>query len=519
MFGMNVMAWNGGDLEKLEVLQNRIDNMSENTTKDSEQSSAVALEKSSKADSSLSDGKNSRSLLADPWYEFNEPAPEKIEGDLYYTPSYFLRTHSKNNNPADVQTQIWQCVFAPTHALGELITSDVVATCGGSSVCFIDVTTGHVLLKYNRSTKALASENLYALAWSTLDVVCDETIDPDESNGDMEKKKKKKLERGSVVAAGGGKSTVVLVDVEAGFCYHMFRTVTTKANAIICSLLFHPKKQSWLFCGHEDGHIEIWEVGKLYRPNYSKTECMSLMTLPAVSGDAYNLSYCQQLDLLLAGCDSALLVYEVDLDKVSRGERLCVTKVDLPTPSFDEKAANVVDSIVLVRDTVLAAKCALHARIYVMDVRRLMQNKLPITTLKNVDFHIKVGLDDVLSLEWSDTDNYYINMGADPRSCVLVCGDDKGSLWLYDLHAVINGDIASPITGAKALKNPLRPTAMLLWPNLDDPEVEKAGKLRLDSYDIVVDKCCISDGADHVVAVTSNNMVCIWRRGRPHPDN
>ncbi|KAF2363927.1 hypothetical protein FHG87_005318 [Trinorchestia longiramus] len=27
MFGMNVMAWNGGDLEKLELLQNRVERL------------------------------------------------------------------------------------------------------------------------------------------------------------------------------------------------------------------------------------------------------------------------------------------------------------------------------------------------------------------------------------------------------------------------------------------------------------------------------------------------------------
>ncbi|XP_018021080.1 leucine-rich repeat and WD repeat-containing protein 1-like [Hyalella azteca] len=487
--------------------------------KKSAQPIAASTESTVKLDSALPgvaahNAKASSSV--DPWYEFDEPTPEKIDGDLFYTPSYFLRTHSKNNNPADVSTQIWQCVFAPPSTLGNLVTRDVVATCGGSSVCFIDVTSGDVLLKYNRSTKALASENLYALAWSTLDVIYEEPSELTEPDEATEKvKKKMKGERGSVVAAGGGKSTVVLVDVEEGFCYHMFRTATTKANAIICSLLFHPKKQSWLFCGHEDGHIEIWDVGKLCRPNYNRTECMSLMSLPAVSGDAYNLSYCQQLDLLLAGCDSALLLYQVDMNKVVRGESLQVTKVDLPTPShFDDKSSNVVDSITLVRDTVLAAKCALHASIYVMDIRKLMEKRRPVTTMKNVNFHLNVTYDDVLSLEWSDTDNYYINMGADPRSCVLVCGDDKGTLWLYDLHAAVTGALPSPLTGSAPLNKPLPPTAKLLWPNLDDPEVEKAGKLRLDSYDIVVDKCCISDGASHVVAVTSNNMVCVWRRGQ-----
>ena len=91
------------------------------------------------------------------------------------------------------------------------------------------------------------SENLYALAWSSLEVISDKDVDltnPEELHGSHSADSV----RSSIVAAAGGKSTVVLVDVEAGFCYHMFRTVPNKASAIVCSLLFHPKRQSWLFC-------------------------------------------------------------------------------------------------------------------------------------------------------------------------------------------------------------------------------------------------------------------------------
>lgn len=56
--------------------------------------------------SNAKEGENSNASLIDSFYKFDEPAPEKVDGELYYTPSYFLRTHSKNNNPADVQTQV-----------------------------------------------------------------------------------------------------------------------------------------------------------------------------------------------------------------------------------------------------------------------------------------------------------------------------------------------------------------------------------------------------------------------------
>ena len=65
----------------------------------------------------------------------------------------------------------------------------------------------------------------------------------------------------------------------------------------------------------------MWDCGILSRPNYRLTTCVPLVTLPAVAGDAYNLSYCHKHDLLLAGCDAALLLYTVDLEKIFNKER------------------------------------------------------------------------------------------------------------------------------------------------------------------------------------------------------
>lgn len=70
-----------------------------------------------------------------------------------------------------------------------------------------------------------------------------------------------------------------------------------------------------------------------------------------------------------------------------------------------------------------------------------------------------------------------------------------------------------PVTLCSLILTTLQPPYTAMY--LVSRQVEKAGKLRLDSYDIVVDKCCIADGASHLVAVTSNNMVCIWTRGAP----
>lgn len=429
----------------------------------------------------------------DPSYKFCEVAAEKSTEPLSYYPANFLRTHSKNNDPADVQTQIWQCVFEPDpEVLGSY--TDIVATCGGSSVCFIKTETGEVILKYNRNTKSAATvDNLYALVWSCV---------PLDDLG---------IKRINIVATAGGKSTVLLMHPEAGVCYAMFRTVPNKAAATVCSLLFHPKKATWLFCGHEDGHIQLWDIGTP-RPKKYEVNPVHLITIPAVARDAYNLAFSQVNNLLIAGCDGGLHAWKMDMDKIENNERL--DRIEFILPHSEELGA-VVDTITMLRDDILAVKCALHAKIYVIKLSNLVKE----VKQKSNGLEIDVKSEKMLKLRWSETDNYYMNMGHDSKSCILVCGDDKGVLWVYDLLAYVTGSIPSPITDGPVLDKAVDPALMLDWPELQDDEVEKARKLRLDTYDIVVDNCSVAPGGKHIVAVTSNNMVCIWKRGLDDEDD
>jgi hypothetical protein len=58
----------------------------------------------------------------------------------------------------------------------------------------------------------------------------------------------------------------------------------------------------------------------------------------------------------------------------------------------------------------------------------------------------------------------------------------------------------------------VQPLAILEWPDITDSNLDRNRKLRLDVYDIVVDSVAISCTGKYLVAVTSNNMVCIWKR-------
>jgi uncharacterized membrane protein YgcG len=89
---------------------------------------------------------------------------------------------------------------------------------------------------------------------------------------------------------------------------------------------------------------------------------------------------------------------------------------------------------------------------------------------------------------------------------LIACGDDKGSLWLYNLPQFGKG------SGASVIKDKIDPTSRLMWPELQDDHLENSRKIPMDRHNIIIDKVAASHDNSHIVAVTSNNMVCIWKR-------
>ena len=85
------------------------------------------------------------------------------------------------------------------------------------------------------------------------------------------------------------------------------------------------------------------------------------------------------------------------------------------------------------------------------------------------------------NLKWSDTDNFYMNLGCHKGVGLVVCGDDKGSLWLYNCPTMVTPQ-PDPI------KKVVEPTTRLMWPELQDDHLENSRKVPLDRHDIIIDK-------------------------------
>jgi len=174
----------------------------------------------------------------------------------------------------------------------------------------------------------------------------------------------------------------------------------------------------------------------------------------------------------------------------------------LPESDKDNGENPIVDSLSVVGEWSIVAKCALHGLIYLWDLKSTTKS---LTEDTKKDKIIEKEVTMLSNLKWSDTDNFYMNLGCHKGVGLVVCGDDKGSLWLYNMPSMVQ-------TCPEPIKRVVDPTTRLMWPELQDDHLENSRKVPLDRHDIIIDKVAASHDNNHIVAVTSNNMVCIWRR-------
>jgi len=187
-----------------------------------------------------------------------------------------------------------------------------------------------------------------------------------------------------------------------------------------------------------------------------------------------------------------------------------------PNEMYKDQNENVIDSIEIVKDSWIATKVALHGVIYIFDLSATLSKT------KNNKCVVKPNY----TLQWSDTDNYFMSCSVGlgmyltllklkplcpilfthiTDGKLLACGDDKGSIWIYNLK-----DIA--FKSSKCDSKVITVNSVLKWPKLQDKFLKKKKKLEVDVYDIVMAKCAVHSSGKYLVAVTNNNLVCLYKK-------
>lgn len=82
-------------------------------------------------------------------------------------------------------------------------------------------------------------------------------------------------------------------------------------------------------------------------------------------------------------------------------------------------------------------------------------------------------------------------------SGLLACGDDSGSIWLYDSKEIFNKSL---------LKQ--EQSAVIPWPTVQDTYDSRMVR----QPEIVINKVVVNHDGSYIIAVTSTNLVCIWKK-------
>ncbi|XP_005621049.1 leucine-rich repeat and WD repeat-containing protein 1 isoform X2 [Canis lupus familiaris] len=375
-------------------------------------------------------------------------------------PLHFLQCHSKNNSPRDLETQLWACAFEPAWEEGQAgATSQTVATCGGEAVCVIDCQTGIVLHKYKAP-----GEEFFSVAWTALTVV-------------TQAGHKK---RWSVLAAAGLRGLVRLLHVRAGFCCGVIRA-HKKAIATLC---FSPTHETHLFTASYDKRIILWDLGV---PNHDyEFQASQLLTLDTAS---IPLRLCPVASCpdtyLLAGCEGGCCCWDVRLDQPQK-RRVC--EVEFVFSEGAEAAGRRVDGLAFVNEDVVASKGNSLGTICLWSWSQTWMGRGKQSTLAVV----------VLArLQWSPTKLAYFSLSTCPDEGIVLCGDEEGNVWVYDVRHILTQPPPRPAA-------PQAPTQILKW-----PQPWALGQMVTKT---MVNTVVANPTFTYLTALTDSNIVAIWKR-------
>ena len=158
--------------------------------------------------------------------------------------------------------------------------------------------------------------------------------------------------------------------------------------------------------------VSLWDVGLPTLPTYDGVNPRQLLKLFPDYGDVYNIAWSgHHSNWLLAGTAAGLVGWNVEAGKVTeQGAKYRPMMVDflLPESDKDQGENPIVDSLAVVGEFTIVAKCALHGLIYMWDLKTTTKSLSDETKKDKI---IEKDVTMLANLKWSDTDNFYMNLG------------------------------------------------------------------------------------------------------------
>ncbi|NXQ74659.1 LRWD1 protein, partial [Quiscalus mexicanus] len=396
---------------------------------------------------------------------------EEAEEDVSAEPLHFLQCHSKGNSREDFKTQLWSCVFEPVLDSGArkdpiVSSSRTVATCGGESVCLIDCETGTVLKKYK-----VATEEFFSVAWTTLTMVISDS--------------RKKAH--NILAAAGRRGIVKLIHVAADFCYGEIKA-HKKPIATVC---FSPTQETHLFTASYDKRIVLWDIGIPDCDYNFKASQLLVLETASIPLRIALVPTCPE-QYLLAGCEDGCFAWNIKLDK---GQKSRPFEAIFQFPGEESlTTSHRVDGLAFLNDDVVVSKSSKPGCIYLWSWSKSFDAKG-----KGCQRTMSAVI--LAELEWSTTDMSYLTLSTCPAKEYMFCGDEKGSVWMYNLSTYTTS-WGSP--KGKRSEQRISPTQILTW-----PELRVNGE---QPHEILVNNVVADPAFTYLVVLTSVNITAIWKK-------
>ncbi|NXP59151.1 LRWD1 protein, partial [Chloropsis cyanopogon] len=397
---------------------------------------------------------------------------EETAEDVSAEPLHFLQCHSKGNSREDFKTQLWSCVFEPVLDSGArkdpiVSSSRTVATCGGESVCLIDCETGTVLKKYK-----VATEEFFSVAWTTLTMVISDS--------------RKKAH--NILAAAGRRGIVKLIHVAADFCYGEIKA-HKKPIATVC---FSPTQETHLFTASYDKRIALWDIGIPDCDYNFKASQLLVLETASIPLRIALVPTCPE-QYLLAGCEDGCFAWNIKLDK---GQKSRPFEAIFQFPGEESlTTSHRVDGLAFLNDDVIVSKSSKPGCIYLWSWSRSFDAKG-----KGCQRTMSAVI--LAELEWSTTDMSYLTLSTCPAKEYVFCGDEKGSVWMYNLSSYTSAWGSSP--KGKRSERRISPTQILPW-----PELRVNGE---QPPEILVNNVVADPAFTYLVVLTSVNITAIWKK-------
>ncbi|NXA62772.1 LRWD1 protein, partial [Mohoua ochrocephala] len=401
----------------------------------------------------------------------SQASTEEEAEDVSAEPLHFLQCHSKGNSREDFKTQLWSCVFEPVLDSGArkdpiVSSSRTVATCGGESVCLIDCETGTVLKKYK-----VATEEFFSVAWTTLTMVISDS--------------RKKAH--NILAAAGRRGIVKLIHVAADFCYGEIKA-HKKPIATVC---FSPTQETHLFTASYDKRIALWDIGIPDCDYNFKASQLLVLETASIPLRIALVPTCPE-QYLLAGCEDGCFAWNIKLDK---GQKSRPFEAIFQFPDDESMTtSHRVDGLAFLNDDVVVSKSSKPGCIYLWSWSRSFDAKG-----KGCQRTMSAVI--LAELEWSTTDMSYLTLSTCPAKEYVFCGDEKGSVWMYNLSSYTTSWGSAK---GKRSERRISPTQILKW-----PELRVNGE---QPPEILVNNVVADPAFTYLVVLTSVNITAIWKK-------